>query len=41
VELDKDVVKAVPVEVQTENSSGSKQPPKVPPPRGFNKAKKR
>jgi hypothetical protein len=41
VELDKDLVKAVPVEVQTDGTDSNKQPPKVPPPRGFNKAKKR
>ena len=42
VELDRDIVKAVPVSVQTEDDSvANKQPPKVPPPRGFNKAKKR
>lgn len=40
VELDQEIVKAVPVEVQTDASS-SKQPPRVPPPRGFNKSKKR
>ena len=40
VELDKEIVKAVPVEVQTD-VGGNKQPPKVPPPRGFNKAKKK
>jgi hypothetical protein len=39
MEIDKDVVKAVSVEVQTASASGRK-PPKVPPPRGFNKAKK-
>jgi hypothetical protein len=41
VELDNDVVKAVCVEVQTDSASINKQPPKVPPPRGLNKAKKR
>ena len=41
VEMDNDMVKAVPVAVQTDSSGSAKQPPKVPPPRGFNKAKKR
>jgi hypothetical protein len=40
VELDKDVVRAVTVEVQTDPARTNKGPPKVPPPRGFNKAKK-
>ena len=39
VEIDKDVVKAVNVQVQTTDGN-NKAPPKVPPPRGFNKAKK-
>ena len=41
VELEDDIVKAVEVSVQTENENVKKDPPKVPPPRGFNKAKKR
>ena len=40
VEMRNDVVKAVSVEVQAGNG-GSKNPPKVPPPRGYNKAKKK
>ena len=40
VELENDLVKAVEVSVQTEGDA-KKEPPKVPPPRGFNKAKKR
>ena len=40
VEMRNDVVKAVSVEVQAGNSTTAKQPPKVPPPRGYNKAKK-
>jgi hypothetical protein len=37
--LKNDVVKAVEVQVD-ENGGGKKNPPKVPPPRGYNKAKK-
>ena len=41
VEMRNDIVKAVSVEVQAGGSNGlTKNPPKVPPPRGYNKAKK-
>lgn len=40
VQMNQDIVTAVSVEVQTGGALG-KTPPKVPPPRGFNKAKKR
>jgi len=40
IEMDKDIVKAVGVEVQTMGGKHSGKPPKVPPPRGYNKAKK-
>ena len=40
IEMNNDVVKAVEIEVEENGGVKKNQPPKVPPPRGYNKAKK-